>query len=122
MKHRGHLTIISVDNILVIDSGCDQLITNINPFLIYTYAGVHFSVNGALNKMGSTNLELVSNAYTLVTLNNNKTVIFKLNQCFLDRDPSQTEALLQPNQIQTFGVVVDDCASCHLGPSLKSGS
>ena len=32
VKHRDNLTITSVDNMLVIDSGCDQLITNINSF------------------------------------------------------------------------------------------
>ena len=36
--------------------------------------------------MGSTNLELVSNAYTLVTLENNTKVILKINQGFLDMD------------------------------------
>ena len=71
--------------------------------------------------MAATNLELVSDAYTLVTLRNNSKVLFKLNQCFLDRNPKQTEALLQPHQMRAFGVVVDDCASCHLGPSLKPG-
>ena len=71
--------------------------------------------------MGSTTLELVSDAYTLVTLNDDIQVIFKINQCFLDRNPNQTEALLQPHQMRSFGVVVDDCASYHIGPSLKAG-
>ena len=71
--------------------------------------------------MGSTNSELMSDAYTLVTLRDNNKVLFKINQCFLDRYPNQTEALLQPHKMQAFGVVVDDCASCHLVPSLKSG-
>ena len=121
MAHRDNLTITSNENILVITNSCDQLIININSFLICTLAGVHFSVNGAQNKMGSIHLEIVSNAYTLVTLNNNKKFIFKINYLFLDRDPNQTEALLQPHQIRSFGVVVDDCASYHLGPSLKAG-
>ena len=44
--------------------------------------------------MTSSKLELVNEAYTLVTLPNNTKVIFKINQAFLDRDLSQIEALL----------------------------
>ena len=71
----------------MIDNGCDQTIIHIDSFLIGTFAGVHFNINGALNKMGSTTLELVSDAYTLVTLNDNSKVLFKINQCFLDKNP-----------------------------------
>ena len=38
-----------------------------------------------------------------------------MNQCFLDMDPSQTEALIQPHQARAFGVIVDDCARCYIG-------
>ena len=62
---------------MVIDNGCDQSIINLNLFLILSFSGVHFTVEGAVNTIGSTNLELVSNAYTLVTLMNNIKVVFK---------------------------------------------
>ena len=94
MEHRDNLTITSGDNVLVIDNGCDQSTINIKSCLIGTFDGIHFSVNGLLNKIGSTTLERVSDAYTLVSLDNNKKVVFKINQCVFDRDPNQTEALL----------------------------
>ena len=98
----------------------NQSIVNLNSFLILSFAGVNFTVGGALNSMGSTNLELVSTVYTLVTLENNTKVIFKINQAFLDGDPDQTEALFQPHQMRSFGGV-DDCAKRHLSPSGEPG-
>ena len=71
--------------------------------------------------MQSSNLELVSEAYTLVTLSDNSKVIFKINQAFLDKDPAQSEALLQPHQMRAFGVVVDDCASRHVSSNGDPG-
>ena len=47
--------------------------------------------------------------------------IFKINQAFLDRDPTQNGALIQPRQMIAFGVIVDDCAKNHLGTSNKPG-
>ena len=52
----------------IIDNGCDQSVINLNLFLIHSFAGVSFTIGGALNTMGSTNLELVSNAYTFVVI------------------------------------------------------
>ena len=39
---------------------------------------------------------------------------FQINQPFFDRDPLQTEALLQPHQARSFGIIVDYCANRHL--------
>ena len=88
VDHRGDLVLPLDKNILVINNGCDQSIINLNSLLILSFAGVYFTVGGALNTMSSTNLELVSNAHTLVTLVNNTNVILKINQAFLDRDPA----------------------------------
>ena len=71
--------------------------------------------------MKSTTLELVNEVFTLVTINENKKYIFKLNQVFLDRKQLQKEALIQPHQMRAFGLIVDDCARSHLGPSNKPG-
>ena len=71
--------------------------------------------------MTSSKLELVNEAYTVVTLPNNTKVIFKINQAFLDRDLNQTEELLQPHQAKSFGVIVDDCAKIHLATYGKPG-
>ena len=40
---------------------------------------------------------------------------------FFDRDPSQSEAMMQPHQARAFGAIVDDCASCHLGIDRNRG-
>ena len=103
------------ENIMVVDIDCDQSIININSFLVKYFYGELFNVGGALHNMRLSLLELVSQTYTLVTLPGNTRVIFKMNQCFLDRDPLQSEALLQPHQARAFGVIVDECVSYHLG-------
>ena len=64
--------------------------------------------------MKSTKLELGNDTYTLVTLPNNVKIIFKITQSFLDNDPTQTDALLQPHQVRAFGTVINDCTSTHL--------
>ena len=115
------LCIPFMENILVVDNGCDQTIVNINCFLIQSFAGIQTSVGGALNSMTPSTLELVNESFTLVTLPNKCKVIFQINQAFLDRDPLQTEALLQPHQMRAFGIIVDDCAKRHLGPDNKQG-
>ena len=100
VDHRGDLVLPLDKNILAINNGCNQSIINLNSLLILSFSVVHFTVGCALNTMGSTNLELVSNAYTLVTLVNNTNVIFKINQAFLDMNTEQTEALIQPRQMR----------------------
>ena len=63
----------------------------------------------------------MNESFTLVTLPNKSKVIFQINQAFLDRDPLQTEALLQPHQMRAFSLVVDDCAKRHMGSYNKPG-
>ena len=106
---------------MVVDNGCDQSIINSNSFLIKSFAGVLYNVGGALGSMRSTNLELVNDAYTMAILPNNERVILLLHQCFLDDDPNQFEALLQPHQVRAHNVAVDDCAKCHLRSNGEPG-
>ena len=73
------LVILFNENILVIDNCYDQIIANISAFLIESFAGITSNIGGALNSMKSTKLELVKDAYTLVTLPINVKVIFKIN-------------------------------------------
>lgn len=49
--------------------------------------------------MQSKALELVNDAYTLATLEDECKVILKINQCLCDSDPHAKEALLQPHQV-----------------------
>ena len=56
------------DNILVIDSGCDQCMLSSMSFLVTHKSGIYYRLHRALHGMESINsLELV-NACTLVTL------------------------------------------------------
>ena len=112
--------VISLDEeILIIDNGCDQTIININSYLIVTHTGIYFNVDGALDCMSSSKLELVNNCYTVATFSNNPPVLLKINQALLDTNPNQTEALLQPHQARAYGVAVDDCARRHCSASGK---
>ena len=126
-KYFRRLTIVNdlcipfMENSLVVDNGCDQTIFNINSFLIWSFVGIQYSVGGALNSITPSTLELVNESFTLVTLTNKIKVIFQINLAFLDKDPLQTEALIQPHQIQAFGLVVYDCAHRHMGKDGKPG-
>ena len=90
--------VISLDEeILIIDNGCDQTIINLNSYLIVTHTGIFYNVDGALDCMSSSKLELVNNCYTVATFSNNPPVLLKINQTLLDTNLAQTEALLQPH-------------------------
>ena len=110
------------ENVLIVDKGCDQTIVNLNSFLIHTFTGVFFNVNGAMSSMKTADLELVDEAYTLVTLENKPKVIFKINQCLCDNDPHASEALLQPHQVQHYGVIIDDVSRKHLSVTGEPGT
>ena len=68
-------------------------------FLVHTFTGEMFSVNGTMASIQSEALELVNDAYTLATLEDKRKLILKINQCLCDADPHATEALLQPHQV-----------------------
>ena len=87
LTSQDDLVIPHTECILIIDNGCDQSIINLNAFLIQSFAGVFYNMGGALHAISSTNLELVNDAFTLVTLPNNDKIIFQINQVFLDMDP-----------------------------------
>ena len=67
---------------MVVDNGCDQSIININYFLVKSFADKLFDIAGALHSMNPSQFELVSDAFTRVTLPDNSRVIFKMNQGF----------------------------------------
>ena len=114
--------VISLDEeILIIDNGCDQTIINLNSYLIVTHTGIFYNVDGALDCMSSSKLELVNNCYTVAVFANQPPVLLKINQALLDTNPLQTEALLQPHQARAFGVIVDDCARRHCSAIGKPG-
>ena len=109
------MVITTNENLLLIDNGCDQSIISLNCFNIGTYTGEFFTIQGAITSMTSSKLELVNDAVTCVVVDNGPNILIRLNQCLLDTDPNQQESLLQPHQARAFGIIVDDCARCHLG-------
>ena len=86
----------------MIDSECDQSIINVNSFLVQSIAGIHYSVGGALNSIDPSSLELVNEAFTIVTFPDNSKIIFQINQEFLDREPLQIEILLELYQVRAL--------------------
>ena len=95
MTNREDLVIPSnKDNILLIDNGCDISIISKNSFLIQTLTGIYYNVDGALLDIHASNLQLVSDCFTLAILPSNEFVILKLNNCLLDKNDTQTESLL----------------------------
>ena len=117
----GDLVITTDECCLLIDNGCDQSIVNSNSFKIGMHTGIHYSVEGAIECMAASNLELVNDAVTCIVMDNAPNILVKVNQCLLDTDSNQHESLLQPHQARAFGVVVDDCARCHLGSDGNPG-
>ena len=72
--------------------------------------------------MQSEALELVNDAFTLATLEDERKVILKINQCLCDADPHATEALLQPHQVRHHGVIVDDVSRKHPSVTGEKGT
>ena len=110
------------ENILIIDSACDQSIVSNSSFVVEHYTGVFYGVDGALPSMKSRKpLEVVNSCITCCTLNDKSKVLLVLNQCLLDSCSNQNESLLQPHQARAYGVVVNDVASRHLATDNKQG-
>ncbi len=76
------LVITEDENISIIDNGCNQSILNINSFLIQTHTGIYFSVGGALESMTLSNLEVITDAFTIAILpwTNENVILHFLNQ------------------------------------------
>ena len=71
--------------------------------------------------MSSSNLEIVNGAFTIALLGDGTKILLKINQTLLDTNPDQDEALLQPHQVRSFGIIVDDCAYRHMGQNSIPG-
>ena len=83
------LVIPKDEQIILIDNGCDISIISNNSFLISTFTGIFFNVDGTLYNMKSNNLQLVNDCYATAILPNNILILIKLNQCLLDNNKSQ---------------------------------
>ena len=82
------------ESLLITYNDCNLTIINLNSFLVQSFAGIYVTIGGALNSIALSKLELVNEAYTLVTLPNNTKVIFKIIQVFIDRDSNQLDVLM----------------------------
>ena len=77
------------DNILIIDSACDQSIINDYVFVILSRSGTFYHVNGALSgRMESETALEVVDAVTKVTLEDGSSYILQLNQALMNLCPS----------------------------------
>ena len=76
LNYLDHLVIPINTHLLIIYNDCDQTIINLNLFLVNFFAGVHFTIGGALSIISSSKLESVNDAYNLVTLPNHTKIIF----------------------------------------------
>ena len=87
-KIDNELTIVDNENLIIIDNGCDQTIINLNSFVVMTFTGILFDVNGAMDSMKSEPLELVNNTYTLAILNNKQKVYLKTKLILVGQRPT----------------------------------
>ena len=90
------------------------MIVNINSFLVQYFTIKYIHIGGALSTMSSSNLEIVNDSFTIALLDNGTKMILKVNQDLLDLNPDQDEALLQPYQVCSFRIIVDNCAKRHM--------
>ena len=99
-----------VNDIIIIDSACDQSIVNGHAFVVVSRTGEYFHVNGVLTGWmeADTPLEVVD-AVTKVTLKSGTQYLLQMNQSLIDMCPEQRESLLQPHQSRAHGVLIDDC-------------
>ena len=67
-------------SVLLINNGCNVSIISNNSFLISTYTGTFFKVDGALINTKTNNLQLVNYSYTAEIMPSNKFTILKINQ------------------------------------------
>ena len=77
LTYVNDLCISCDENILVIDNGCDQSIINITSFLIQYFTGIYYNVGGEISTMKYTNLKLVNEFFTLVSMPSEGKVILK---------------------------------------------
>ena len=109
------------ENVLIIDNGCDQSIITLTSFLVNTYTGIFIHLNGAMNSMKGSKLEIVNDAYNLAEFDNGSKCLLKTNQCLYDPDPLAYKSLLQPHQARHHVILVDDCAKLKLSANGSHG-
>ena len=123
VTHSQGLDFASFDqNILIVDSACDQSIIN-SSFQLLSRSGLYYSLEGALQDRMKceTALEIVDGA-TKVTDKRGASFLLVVNQALYDDHKDQKESLLQPHQARAHGVAVDDCSRLHRGVDGEPGS
>ena len=110
------------DNILIIDSACDQSMVGSGQCHVMSSTNLFYNVDGALAGMYSSTPLQVKNVAVLITnpYTQDK-IIGVINQALFIPDTSHHEALLQPNQARSFGTKIDDCAKHHFNIDGKPG-
>ena len=107
IKHKTN----DINNILIIDSACDQSIIAENSCVVLSRSGMMFYVDGALNGRMESDVPLeVVDAVTMLTMSNGSNIILQMNQSLLDSCPTQYESLLQPHQYALHEPGIDEVA------------
>ena len=87
----GYNSAKDINNILIIDSACDQSIISNNEFIVLSRSRSVFYVNGILTGRMEAEIQLEGiDAMTMVTLKSGNSYILQMNQVLLDLYPSQT--------------------------------
>ena len=124
VRKKGNLDLYDRgDNVLVIDSGCDQSMIHSSACHVLNFTSQYFQINGVMSDMQSNEALQVVNAAVLITNSYTKNkLIGILNQSLLLCDVNCTESLLQPHQARCFGTVIDDCCKYHMSTGGKPGT
>ena len=111
------------EDIMIIDSACDQSMVHRRACKVLSLTGEYFTVEGAIDGMTNDAPLQVANVAVLVTdpYSKNKLICI-INQCLLIDNEKHREALLQPHQARCFGTAIDDCAKHHTGVDGRPGN
>ena len=119
-----HGLVIPTDDepLAVFDTGCDNSLINLNSFIVGSYLGIYYNLQGALEGMTrSQSLQLANHCFTKIVCKDRE-FIRVVNQCLVDPNPQQIETLLQPHQLRASGILLDDIPPCHLRIDNKPGT
>ena len=110
------------DDVMIIDSACDQSMIHSSACLVLSHTSVSFHVDGAMSGMVSQAPLSVKNVAVLVVdPYSSQKVVAIINQALYVDDDTHGESLLQPHQCRQFGTAIDDCAKHHLGVNGEPG-
>lgn len=89
LEEHGLVILTDDEPLAVFNTGCDNSLINLDSFMVGSYLGVYYNLQGALEGMTfSQSLQLANHCYTK-TVCKNKEFIRVVNQCL--EDPNQNQ-------------------------------